>query len=250
MERSGDSGQLLLAKRKTDHSERYLVKHEFTDCAANEFVYTKLAQAMGYHMPEVKLFRLSQDEKRACFKTEYIIGAQYLNVIEACPKFETVQATAQNWQEYFGFLAMYSMFLEDDGMEVLLADDGFIYRVDTTDAFTCSNYFLDNAGIDRIIQGVNLNAAIKDMLLSQNFQRLWSNSSFDSALQRCVDLYGIQYRDSFLKPFSQILEISDSCVNEFLNTLCYFYPDYIGDYYKLFIRALQQAATEYMRNDS
>lgn len=59
LEREGDSGQLLLAKRKTDRSEQYLVKHAFTDCAANEFVYTKLAQAMGYHMPDAKLFRLS-----------------------------------------------------------------------------------------------------------------------------------------------------------------------------------------------
>jgi len=43
-EREGDSGKLLLAKRKTDRSDRYFVKHAFTDCACNEYVYTKLAQ--------------------------------------------------------------------------------------------------------------------------------------------------------------------------------------------------------------
>ena len=36
----GDSGKLLLAKRKTDRNDRYLVKHEFADCACNKFVYT------------------------------------------------------------------------------------------------------------------------------------------------------------------------------------------------------------------
>ena len=46
-EREGDSGKLLLAKRKADRSDRYFVKHAFTDCACNEYVYTKLAQAMG-----------------------------------------------------------------------------------------------------------------------------------------------------------------------------------------------------------
>ena len=65
----GDSGQLLLAKEKT---HRYLVKHEYTDSAANEFVYTKLARAMGFKMPNAVLFRLSDGEKRRYFKTEYI----------------------------------------------------------------------------------------------------------------------------------------------------------------------------------
>ncbi len=197
-------------------------------------------------MPDAKLFRLSSGEKRPYFKTEYIIGAKYLNVIDACPSFEKMQSIAQNWREYFGFWALYSMFVEGDGMEVLLADDGYIYRVDTTDAFTCSNYYLDNAGIDRVIQGLNLNAVIKGMLLSQDFNRLWDNAGFDADLQRCINLYGIESRDLYLKPFSQIQEVSDSYIDSFLNTLCYFYPDYIGDYYKLFIYALQSASAEFL----
>ena len=52
----GDSGRLLLAKRKVDRNDRYLVKHAYTDCACNEFIYTKLAQAMGYCMPDAVLF--------------------------------------------------------------------------------------------------------------------------------------------------------------------------------------------------
>ena len=36
----GDSGKLLLAKRKTNRNDRYLVKHAYTDCACNEFIYT------------------------------------------------------------------------------------------------------------------------------------------------------------------------------------------------------------------
>ena len=39
----GDSGRLLLAKQKADRNNRYLVKHAYTDCACNEFIYTKLA---------------------------------------------------------------------------------------------------------------------------------------------------------------------------------------------------------------
>lgn len=59
LDRVGDSGQLLLAKKKSDRSQRYLIKHEFTGCAANEFVYKKLAQVMGFKMPDAFLFQLS-----------------------------------------------------------------------------------------------------------------------------------------------------------------------------------------------
>lgn len=38
--------------------EKYLAKHAFADCAANEFVYIKLAQAMGFKMPDAVLFSL------------------------------------------------------------------------------------------------------------------------------------------------------------------------------------------------
>ena len=34
-EREGDSGKLLLAKRKADRSDKYFVKHAFADCACN-----------------------------------------------------------------------------------------------------------------------------------------------------------------------------------------------------------------------
>ena len=78
-------------------------------------------------------------------------------------------------------------------------------------------------------------------------ERLCCKSS-NSDLQCCMDKYGNEYRDLYLKPFSQIQDIPDIYIDGFLNTLCYFYPDYIGDYYKLFIHALQNAASEYLRN--
>ena len=63
LNRIGDSGPLLLAKRKSDNQEQYLIKHAYTDCACNEFVYTKLAQGMGYKMPDAILFQLSDNQK-------------------------------------------------------------------------------------------------------------------------------------------------------------------------------------------
>lgn len=104
IEREGDSGQLLLAKRKTDRSEQYLVKHAFTDCAANEFVYTKLVQAMGYHMPDAKLFRLSSGEKRPYFKTECIIGERFLSLIDDDPSLRRFRIRLQTGKTFSAFM--------------------------------------------------------------------------------------------------------------------------------------------------
>ncbi len=93
----GDSGPLLLATRNANRKERYLVKHAYTDCACNEFVYTKLAQAMGYCMPDAVLFQRSKGAQCPCFKTEYIIGERYLKVVDACPSYERVREQAINW---------------------------------------------------------------------------------------------------------------------------------------------------------
>lgn len=95
LNRVGDSGTLLLAKRKANRKEQYVVKHAFTDCACNEFVYTKLAQAMGYCMPDAILLQLSPQEKRPYFKTEYIIGERYLNVLDPAPSYERIRECAK-----------------------------------------------------------------------------------------------------------------------------------------------------------
>lgn len=241
-----DSGTLLLAKRKANRSERYLVKHAYTDCACNEFVYTKLAQAMGYCMPDAVLFQLSPGEKRPYFKSEYIIGEKYLNVLDAAPSYEKVRDQAKNWEQYFVFYGLYALTGESDGVEILFADDHQIYRVDTTDAFPLSNWQLDTAGINQEINGVNPYAVTKDQLLSQNFSHALNGSSCDWWLEKCLEI-DPQSTQNFLEPFARIQEVRSDYIDTFLNALCYFYPDFIGDYFKLYISALQKQCADYLK---
>ena len=242
----GDSGRLLLAKRKVDRNDRYLVKHAYTDCACNEFIYTKLAQAMGYCMPDAVLFQLSPGEKRPYFKTEYIIGERYLHVTDSMPTYEKVREQAKNWEHYFSFYGLYSLTGEGDGVEILLADDDRIYRVDTADAFPISNFQLDMAGIHQSIRGLNPQQAIKQQLLSSDMSQVldpsWCNINLASCLKICSD--SLPY---FLDPFARIQDIRSDYIDDFLNTLCYFYPDFIGDYFKRYISALQKQCAEYWK---
>lgn len=235
----GDSGQLLLAKRKTDRNERYLVKHEFTDCAANEFVYTKLVQAMGYPMPDAKLFRISKDEKRRHFKTEYVVGTRYLEVKEANPSEKTILEHAVNWKDMFSFYAMEMMFAEDDGTEFVLTLDNILYRVDTTSSFCIGDDELLLAGANREANGINPDDMIKEQIFSKNLDRLLRIENFNWMLDKQKSKHGEICVAPYLEPFVRIRQISDDYIDEFLDTLCYFYPDYIGSYYKNYISVLR-----------
>ena len=60
--RIGDSGPLLLAKRKTNRKEQYVIKHACTDCACNEFVNENLHGQWDVQCP-IPFFSNSQREK-------------------------------------------------------------------------------------------------------------------------------------------------------------------------------------------
>ena len=51
----------------------------------------------------------------------------------------------------------------------------------------------------------------------------------------------------FLRRFVRIQEIRQDYIDNFLNTLCYFYPDFIGEYFKCYISALQKQCADYLK---
>jgi hypothetical protein len=244
--RIGDSGQLLLAKYKGDRKQQYLIKHAYCDCAANEFVYTKLAQAMDIKMPDAALFRLSEGEKRRYFETEYIFGTMYLSIKDESPSYDTIRREATNWYDYFRYLALFDMFLEADSFEVLLANDGFIYRIDTSDAFIINDYFLSQAGINVEANGINPMEFVKKKMLSFDYYDHKKVSNFDDSFEKLKNKYGDDCVQPYFEAFSRIQNISNEYIDSFLNTLCYFYPDFIGDYFKLFIAAVQRISSEFL----
>lgn len=247
LDRIGDSGQLLLAQKKSDRSQRYLIKHEFTDCAANEYVYTKLAQAMGFKMPDAFLFQLSKEEKRRYFKTEYILGTTFLDLAIESPTYDQIRKQAANWQDYFHFQAMYTMCRERDSFEVPIASDGYLYRVDTTASFILSDDMLARAGINEVIGNSVPKENIKKLIEQYDFDNCWQYYNFDAELQRLLQRYGEECRGSYMETFSLIQEIRPDYIDGFLNTLCYIYPDFIGDYFKRFITALQKQSAAFLK---
>jgi len=247
LNRIGDSGSLLLSKRKSTRSEQYLVKHAYSDCASNEFVYSKIAKAMGYKMPNMVLFAISPEEKRNYFKTEYIIGAKYLDITNHAPSYSVIREHATNWKDYFSFRTLYLMTGEEDSFETPLVNDGFIYRVDTTNAFPISNFMLDTAGINVEINGIMPKTYWKEYFLNYAFDHLWDIKYFDQKIDDYTQEYGKECIAPLLEPFERIQDISAEYIDDFLNTLCYFYPDFVGGFFKNYLAALQRFSKEYLK---
>lgn len=153
----------------------------------------------------------------------------------------------KNWEEYFCFYGLYAMTGESDEVELPLADDGFIYRVDTTDAFPISNHDLDFAGVYKEVQGFAPNEWIRQSLQTRDMSHVVSFSNCNLCLDFCREKDAQVCEPLFLEPFRKIQEISDAYIDGFLDTLCYFYPDYLGDFFKRYIAALKQQAAEYIK---
>lgn len=234
---NGDSGSLLLATHKSNPAHKYIVKHAFCDCAANEYVYSKLVRAMGLKMPAVKLFRLSDPLDDTLFGTEYVCGIEYLNVVDADPSLEVI-GRAKNTDDYYMFHTLYMMFREGDIVQAVLADDGYIYRIDCSDAFAIDHMTLMIAGVDDANGGSGN--------LTTGLSRLWNPPDMHETIRQYVNIYGEDRIPALTDPLFAVQQIRKPYIDQFLNTLCYFYPDHIGEYYSRFLTEMKKSMKRFV----
>lgn len=249
MNHQGDSGQLLIAKRKGTPAEKYLVKHEATDCACNEYVYNKLAKWLNIPVPDVVLFELPQNEKRKHFGTEYISGSRWINITNRCPTTEQLIGNDEYLKIWSRCKALEIMFSESDGIELVIDDHEQLYRVDTQASFNICFHWLDYLGFDIEIQGRNVHKFHQKQLesLLEDWQSRNIVRELELTLQQLNQLSRRDCTSWFWEPFIQAQDIASGYVDSFLNVLCYFYPDCVGDYYRKYIKILQEKSAEYLK---
>lgn len=240
----GDSGSLLLAQPRNQAADALLIKHARLHAAANEFVYSKLAEAMGYAVPKAALFHVMPDD-RAIFATDFVVGAPYFIHAQSNPTFTQIREQADNWQEYFCLRALSCMFLDADGCEFLLSNSGHLYRVDTADSFLVNEAQILAAADIPFFRGMDCQHFIEHRLLA-DLRAFWDYSFFDEELLKCTqwDNTAIKF---YLQPFEQIQSIPQTYIDSFLQILCCLYPDLLGDYYKKLILTLQSVSRDYLK---
>lgn len=105
-------------------------------------------------------------------------------------------------------------------------------------------------GIDIDFKGHNVKAKIAEQILEQ-LQSTRENRilfDFNYDYEQISEKYGKEYLKYYLQPFHDIQDIKKDYIDSFLNTLCYVYPDFLGEYYRQYIDIIKLRAREYLKS--
>lgn len=251
IKRIGDSGKLLLAINTHNKSEKYIVKHEFIDCACNEFMYSKLGQLLGLKFADVKFFNTLTPPLNPLFTTEDVIGIEYLDLENDNVSFDEIKNKCKNFEDYFKYIAIRKLFYDIDSFEIALDKQGYIYKLDNSATFCISNFILQYIYInfDREINGIHINIekfTKKQFIKQLEYYKSHDYINYENTLSSIKTKYGIEYTKYFLEPFYNLANLDLSSMDNIINTLCYFYPDYIGNYYKQYMEITQNKVKKFL----
>jgi hypothetical protein len=121
----GFSGALMLATKLTDASVQYVVKSKLDSVTVSEFVYHKVASALGLYTQEVKLIKRFLESRNAC-AVRYCPGARLVSDFDA---------ENPDRADYFRFRALYLILDEDDSEEFYADGDNRVFKLDNAEAF-------------------------------------------------------------------------------------------------------------------
>lgn len=242
----GDSGDLYLATNKHNHNEKYILKHEYYDCACNEYMYSKIGNKMGIKIAPVKLFIL--DDKKNKFKSDFVCGVKYLENCEHV-NFDYIEKNKNNinnWKDYFRMVFLEALFQESDGIEVVKYNNE-IYRLDTTNAFTISDFDIHPLAYDYNSNGINIREFANKYILqkaSRNIDSRVSMWKFD--VDAFLKNFGDEYLNYYLETFKLFEKIKEKDIDEWINILTFFYPNIIGEYFRSYFNNLKLDVEQFL----
>lgn len=243
---SGDSGDLYLATNKRNPNEKYILKHEYYDCACNEYMYSKIGSKMGIKIAPVKLFVL--DNKKNKFKSDFVCGIKYLENCEFVD-FDYIEKNKNNitnWKDYFRMFCLESLFEEGDGIEVVRYNNE-IYRLDTTDAFTISDFYIHPLAYDYNNNDINIrefaNKTILQLAKGNKKTRIfmWKHN-----IDYFKENFENKYLDYYLETYKLLEKVTDKDIEEWTNILTFFYPNIIGEYFKICFTNLKSDVKKFL----
>lgn len=237
---AGDSGSLLLATSKKDKAEKYIVKHEYYDCACNEYMYSKIANEMNINVAPVKMFSVTN--KKNIFKSDFVCGIKYYEDAQRVgyKYIENNKEQIENWKDYFKFKGMESLFFEADDIEIIKKDK-FIYRIDTTAAFTLSHVFISHLAYEGEYDGIDIRKFAYDRIIKlANFNKEFALKTWTAAIEEFKEHKDTKYLQYYLEPFKLFLNIDEKKIEKWCDTICYFYPNIIGEYYKIYLENIKE----------
>lgn len=243
---SGDSGNLFLATNKYNSNEKYILKHEYYDCACNEYMYSKIGNKMGIKIAPVKLFIL--DDKEEKFKSDFVCGIKFF---ENCKhvNFDYIDKNKNNinnWEDYFRIICLESLFEEGDGIEIIEYNNN-IFRLDMTDAFTISDYYIYPLAYEYNNNGINIRKFANKSILKMSERNTDSRIyKWKSNINYYKEKFGYKYFEYFLETLKRFEQIAEKDVEIWATTLTFLYPDIIGEYFKNYFYNLKLDVKQFL----
>lgn len=242
----GDSGDLYLATNKHNPNEKYILKHKYYDCACNEYMYSKIGNKMGIKIAQVKLFILNDKEKK--FKSDFVCGIKYFENCEHV-NFEHIiknKNNINNWEDYFRMLCLEALFEEGDGIEVVKYNDE-IYRLDTTDAFTISDFYIHPLAYDYNNNGINIREFANKTILKMSERNTDSRiSRWEFAIDYYLEKFGDKYFEYYLETFRRLEQVTEKDIEKWTSILTFFYPNVIGEYFRNYFYNLKLDVEQFL----
>lgn len=221
----GDSGTLRLATSKQNPDLQYVVKMGEPQLAANEFMYHKLAAALGLYTQEVKLFRGNARYRHAC-AIRYVNGAQ---------PYHSSAGGSDHIRALIAFRALYIILNEDDSFERYLDGAGRLFKLDNASSFN-----LDAQAVNGILHG----ARYENLERRLHFCEYPKYRILRNILTRD---FGLESDSVYLGTIRRFAELDDSCMDDPCGAIEQNYPEDLGDYYFEFFLIRQKVCHQFLQ---
>jgi hypothetical protein len=222
----GDGGRLFLATDKTDKAERWVIKTGGYETGCNEYMYFKVAKAVGLYTPEIRLI------------TDNGYGqAAAVRFIPNIKPFVEKEADENGIAEMCRFYALYCILDEEDSFELFCDVDGRVLKLDNSASFRL-NYL--SAGLLKQMGFKNE--------ITQNTLNTSVASSLKSYVKSLINKFGATTEKAFVDTVSKFAEIGGDAFESACETLCANYPFAFVDYFKAFIEKRKEDCLKFLND--
>ena len=224
----GDSGVLMLATKLTDESVQYIIKCQVEWNPASEFIYHKVAAALGMYTQEVKLFKSLMEAKYAC-------GIRYC--AEAL-KINDFDANDPNQADYFRFMALYQILNEEDSEEFYADGQNRVFKLDNAEAFYLSSAY----GL--LVKKAKTKSQWIKMAMDEDTDRFVDKLDkhyYSMMADKIAEVYGKGAVKIYLDTFTRFAGLDIFMLEEAFTSLDRVYPKTFSEYLRRFLEARQSA---------
>lgn len=227
----GDSGQLLIATNVNAPDEQYVVKARYPEIIVNEFMYHKVAAALGLYTQKVRLFKEFPECKHAV-------------AIRFCPTAKAYSPAQPGIDpsDYFRFLALYEILNEEDSREIYFDEDNCVFKLDNAAAFNLTELSM--------------------ALLLKKTKSPWVQKTIDDKIKRYLETAEMQYYSIMIEilrksygetavntckmAFGRFAALDLALLDEAFASLDKVYSKTVSDYLRRFLSVRQTTCRKFL----